>query len=84
MSWLIVGFTCFIMSRKEKLKVFSLAFKWNGSECSHDEKYKASQETARMKGVRGKCHVETLDEDSVPEDHPALMLLKDGASKTVI
>jgi len=56
-------------------------YQWNGSECSHDEKYKASQETADMKGKRGKAQVETLDEGSISEDHPALMLLKDGESK---
>ena len=36
-----------------------------------------------MKGKRGKAQVETLDEGSISEDHPALMLLKDGESKPV-
>ena len=36
-----------------------------------------------MKGKRGKAQVETLDEGSIAEDHPALMLLKDGESKPV-
>lgn len=56
-------------------------YQWNGSECSHDEKFKAAQETARIKGNRGKCRVETLEEDSTSPEHPALMLLKDGESK---
>jgi len=56
-------------------------YQWNGAECSHDEKFKAAQETARLKGNRGKCHVETLEEGSTSPDHPALMLLKDGESK---
>lgn len=56
-------------------------YQWNGSSCSHDEKFKAAQETARIKGTRGKCHVESLDEDSTSPEHPALMLLKDGESK---
>lgn len=56
-------------------------YQWNGSECSHDEKFKAAQETARLKGHRGKCRVESLDESHISPDHPAMMLLKDGASK---
>ena len=36
-----------------------------------------------MKAKRGKAQVETLDEGSIAEDHPALMLLKDGESKPV-
>jgi len=56
-------------------------YQWNGSTCSHDEKFKAAQETAKLKGQRGKCRVESLDENSTGPDHPALMLLKDGESK---
>jgi len=55
---------------------------WNGEKCSHDEKFKAAQEAARLKGQRGKASVESLDENATPPDHPAIMLLKDGASKS--
>jgi len=56
-------------------------YQWNGSECSHDEKFKAAQEVARIKGKRGKCRVDNLDEGSISEEHPAIMMLKDGESK---
>lgn len=56
-------------------------YQYNGDSCSHDEKFKAAQEIARLKGQRGKCRVESLDESATAEDHPALMLLKDGESK---
>lgn len=56
-------------------------YQWNGSQCSHDEKFKAAQETAKMKSQRGKCRVETLEENHTSAEHPALMLLKDGESK---
>lgn len=56
-------------------------YQWNGSSCSHDEKFKAAQETAKLKGQRGKCRVESLDESSTSPDHPAMMLLKPGESK---
>lgn len=56
-------------------------YQWNGSECSHDEKFKAAQEIAKIKGSRGKARVSTLDGASCSPDHPALMLLKDGESK---
>jgi len=56
-------------------------YQWNGAECSHDEKFKAAQETSRIKGHRGKCHLSSLDENSTSPEHPALMLLKDGESK---
>jgi gelsolin len=57
-------------------------YQWNGEKCSHDEKFKAAQEVSRLKGHRGKSIVESLDEDATADDHPAMMLLKDGASKT--
>jgi len=59
----------------------AIIYQYNGSTCSHDEKFKAAQETAKLKSQRGKCKVETLEENAISADHPALMLLKDGASK---
>jgi len=56
-------------------------YQWNGSECSHDEKYKAQQEVSKIKGYRPKCRVESLDERYTSADHPALMILQDGESK---
>lgn len=56
-------------------------YQWNGANCSHDEKFKAAQECARIKSSRGKCRMETLEEKATSGDHPALMVLKDGESK---
>jgi len=56
-------------------------YQWNGSKCSHDEKYAAAQEMEKMAGTRGKAHKSSLDSASTSADHPALMLLKDGTSK---
>ena len=65
----------FIIDAGEKI------YQYNGSKCSHDEKFKAAQEIARLKGTRGKARVETLEENAISNEHPALMLLKDGESK---
>lgn len=56
-------------------------YQYNGSECSHDEKFKAAQEVSKIKSSRGKCRVENLDESAVSPDHPALAVLKDGEKK---
>ncbi|XP_057306222.1 gelsolin-like protein 1 [Hydractinia symbiolongicarpus] len=57
-------------------------YQYNGSKCSHDEKFKAAQECARIRSQRGgKVRVETLEENSTSPEHPALMNLKDGESK---
>lgn len=56
-------------------------YQWNGSKCSADEKFKAAQEIAKIKGSRSKARTETIEErESVPT-HPAIMVLKDGESK---
>lgn len=59
----------------------AIIYQYNGKDCSHDEKFKAAQETAKIKSDRGKCKVETLEENMTSPDHPALMKLRDGASK---
>lgn len=57
-------------------------YQWNGSKCSHDEKFKAAQELNRLKSLRGgKVRAETLEENSTSAEHPALMVLKDGEKK---
>jgi len=56
-------------------------YQWNGSACSHDEKFKAAQELGRMKSQRGKCRAETLEERSCSAEHPAMMLLQDSQPK---
>ncbi|XP_064635813.1 gelsolin-like protein 1 [Lineus longissimus] len=59
----------------------SKIYQWNGSKCSHDEKFKAAQEIQRIASSRGKCKSETLEENSTSSDHPALIVLKDGEIK---
>lgn len=56
-------------------------YQWNGNACSHDEKFKAAQEVGKMKSSRGGTKVTTIEENSCSPSHPAMMLLKDGASK---
>jgi gelsolin len=56
-------------------------YQYNGSACSHDEKFKAAAEINRLKDSRGKARVETLEENSVSPDHPFMAALKDGTSK---
>ncbi|XP_057306224.1 gelsolin-like protein 1 [Hydractinia symbiolongicarpus] len=63
----------------------STIYQYNGAECSHDEKFKAAQECARIRSTRGgKVKVETLEERNTSPEHPALMILKDGESKEKI
>lgn len=57
-------------------------YQYNGSDCSADEKFKAAQEIKKLRDQRKKCTVETLEENTISADHPALMLLKDGESKS--
>jgi len=59
----------------------AVIYQWNGSKCSHDEKFKAAQELTKLKSQRGKSRTETLEENSVSPDHPAMMVLKDGPKK---
>lgn len=61
----------------------SVLYQWNGSSCSHDEKFKAAQELQRIKSVRAssKARVETLEERSCSPDHPAMMVLSDEPKK---
>lgn len=57
-------------------------YQYNGSKCSHDEKYKASQEVQRLRSSRGgKVTHDSLEERSTSADHPALMVLKPGDPK---
>jgi len=57
-------------------------YQYNGSSCSHDEKFKAAEIINNMKEERkGNCRVVTLEEKITSPDHPALMLLKEGKSK---
>ena len=60
----------------------SVSVQWNGSECSHDEKFKAATEIQKMKEKRN-ATVTQVDEDSCGASHPAMMLLKDGEPKEV-
>jgi len=55
-------------------------YQWNGSSCTHDEKFKAATEITKMKESR-KATVSTIEEDACSPRHPAIMLLKDGESK---
>jgi gelsolin len=54
---------------------------YNGSECSHDEKFKAATKISEIRSSRGKVTLDTLEENSTSPDHPAIMALKEGASK---
>lgn len=69
----------------EDVFIFDLGdkiYQYNGSKCSHDEKYKASQEVSKMRSSRGgKAKTDTLEERSTGPDHTALMVLKDGGPK---
>jgi len=56
-------------------------YQWNGSKCSHDEKFKAAQEIGKMKSSR-KARVITIEEEYCSPEHEALKLLKDGESKS--
>jgi len=56
-------------------------YQYNGSKCSPDEKFKAAVSVSEMK-TRGRCSAETLEERSVSANHPALMVLKEGESKS--
>nr|XP_054773873.1 gelsolin-like protein 1 [Lytechinus pictus] len=56
-------------------------YQFNGASCSHDEKFKAAQECSKMKHSRGKTQIETLEEDSISEDHVFYKNLKEGKSK---
>jgi len=56
-------------------------YQYNGAECSHDEKFKAAQEVAKIKSSRGNCRVETMEESSTSPDHSAFTVLKEGESK---
>jgi len=56
-------------------------FQWNGSECTHDEKFKASSEIAKIKEKRASAKSEVLEEDHTSKSHPALKKLKAGESK---
>lgn len=52
----------------------------NGPDCSHDEKFKAAQEIANLKGVRGKAKNETIEGN--PFDDPTIgPHFNDGAKK---
>jgi len=55
-------------------------YQWNGSECSHDEKFAAAAEINKMKESRN-ASVTQVDEEHCSDSHPAVMLLKDGESK---
>lgn len=59
----------------------TIIYQWNGSECSHDEKFKAAQVLSELKSKRGKCRAETLEERTTSPEHPAMMLLKDSEPK---
>jgi len=60
----------------------AVIYQYNGSQCSADEKFKAATVANRMKGDRKNALVESIDEDSIAPAHPAMMLLKEGKSKT--
>jgi len=53
-------------------------YQYNGSKCSHDEKFKAAAEVNKIKDGRRGAKVTTLDGG---RDHSALQLLQDGESK---
>lgn len=77
-----------VSMKKDKLKsgdVFIIdnglkIYQWNGSECTHDEKFKAAQEVMKIKEGRN-ADVTTCEENSTSPNHPAMMLLKDEESK---
>jgi len=54
---------------------------WNGSSCSHDEKFKAAQEVDKIQSKRPKARTETLEEGSLSSEHSIYKLFKDGQSK---
>jgi len=60
----------------------TMVYQYNGSECTHDEKFHAASEIAKFKANRKGVTVTTLSESSTSPNHPAMMLLKDGESKT--
>lgn len=71
--------------KSEDVFIFDLGqkiYQYNGSSCSHDEKFKAAAEVAAIKSKRGgKVANETLEEDSTSSDHPIFASLKEGTSK---
>lgn len=57
-------------------------YQYNGSECSHDEKFKAAQVLAEVISSRGgKTTHETLEEGAVAPNHPAFAALRDTPRK---
>ncbi|XP_030834900.1 gelsolin-like protein 1 [Strongylocentrotus purpuratus] len=62
------------------LDLGAMIYQWNGASCSHDEKFKAAQEVAKIKS-RGKCSTQSLEESSTSQDHPFYKPLKEGESK---
>lgn len=56
-------------------------YQWNGSKCSHDEKFKAAAEVDKLEGKRKGCKTHILEESNTSENHPALQILGPGKSK---
>lgn len=56
-------------------------YQWNGSSCSHDEKFKAAAEVDKLEGKRKGCKTHVVEESQASDKHPALMILGPGKSK---
>jgi len=53
-------------------------FLWLGNTCNKDEKFRATQYIAQLKGERGKATSESLDEDDISSNHVFYSHLEDG------
>lgn len=58
-----------------------IIYQYNGKTCSADEKFKGAAMANNMKEGRKSCKVEVIEEKSISQKHPALMVLKDGEVK---
>lgn len=56
-------------------------YQWNGSKCSHDEKFKAATEVTKLGDKRPGSKQHVVEERSCGENHPAVKILGPGKSK---
>jgi len=56
-------------------------YQWNGSNCSHDEKFKAAGEVDKIQSQRPNAKEVKLEEKNMTDNHPFYKNFKDGQSK---
>lgn len=59
-----------------------IIYQYNGKNCSRDEKFKGATVAKKLKEERKNASIEIVEEDSIEEDHPAMILMKEGKSKS--